>query len=130
MPSWSNGQWGNTFFDPNSQYGGTWAPGDYASTGAAQHYFGQFPEASWTRYAGELGLDPFSNQGQFARGLFPQVMEGFMAANATNPNLRIQDYVRGIDINALFSGQTARQRGENPGQYAPRARTISRGYGG
>ena len=53
-----------------------------------------------------------------------------MAANATNPNLKIQDYIRGLDIPSLFTSQTARQRGENPGMFAPRARTISRGYGG
>lgn len=129
MAGFGSGQWQNPFYDPSSAYGGTvWGPGQFAQTGLGNYYFGEQPEAAWTRYAGELGLDPFSAQGQFARSLYPQVYEGFLAASGTNPNLTIQNYVRGIDIQGLFNNQTARQRGENPGSFAPRASTIARAY--
>lgn len=121
--------WGNPFFDPNSAYGGTtWGPGEFADTGVGGIYFDQNPEAAWTRYTAARGVDPLTQQGQFNRALFPQVLEGYKAALATNPMLRINDYIQGIDPQALFNMQSADQRGESPGKYAPRTRTISRGY--
>lgn len=120
--------WGNPFFDPNSQYGGSWAPGEWAGTGAGAIQQDQQPEAAWTRYAARRGVDPLSNEGQFYRALFPQVYEGYKAAALTNPMLRIEQYVEGLDPRALFNQQTAAQRGEQPGRMAPRARTISRGF--
>lgn len=129
MPSWGSGpNTGNQFFNPQSQYGGTWAPGAWASTGVGSIYFDQNPEAAWTRYTAQRGVDAMSNQGQFARSLFPQVYEGYEAALATNPNLRVEDYIQGIDPFAMFDQQTAAQRGEQPARFAPRTRTIARGY--
>lgn len=125
---WSGQGTGNQFFDPSSNYGGQWGPGDWASTGVAGIYFDQNPEAAWTRYTAQRGVDALSNQGQFARSLFPQVYEGYMAASATNPNLRITDYIQSIDPTAMFNQQTAGQRGENPSKFAPRTRTIARGF--
>lgn len=131
MAGWGSGSWGGpSFFDPNSTYGGAWAPDEYAGTQAADTYFAQNPEAAWTRLMGKMGLDPSSGQYQFARGLWPQVLEGFKAANVTNPNLRVQDYIQSLNLEQMYNNQTNQQRGENPSKVAPLARTISRGYGG
>lgn len=129
MPGWNQGNWGsNQFFDPNAQYGGTWTPGRFAQTGVATQYLEDNPEAAWTRRI--AGADPLSAKGANLRGLWQQVYEGYKAANLTNPNLRIQQYIDTLDPEALYAAQTQTQRGENPGRFAPRARTISRGYGG
>ncbi len=127
--SWSNNAgWGNQFYNPNTNYGGRWNPGDFASTPVGGVYFDQNPEAAWTRYTASRGVDALTNQGQFARSLFPQVYEGFQAAQATNPELRITDYIQGIDPFAMFDQQTASARGEQPAKFAPRTRTIARGF--
>lgn len=127
---WNQGGWQNPFFNPNSDYGGTFAPGQFAQTGVADFAIGKNPELAYTRRLGELGIDPLSAKGQNLRGQWGQLLEGYNAATLTNPNLKIQEYLAGIDLNALYNAQTAQQRGENPGRFAPRARTISRGYGG
>lgn len=118
----------NPLFNPTSQYGGNFAPGAFAQTGAGDYYQSQNPETVWTRRL--AGEDPFSARGQNLRGLWSQINEGYNAAVLTNPNLKIQDYVGGLNPDTLYNAQTAAQRGENPGRFAPRARTISRAYGG
>lgn len=130
MAGWNQNNWGTSFYDPTSQYGGDWAPGAHAATGAGDIYAGQNPETAWTRVLGEMGLDISSNKYQFGRGLWPQISEGYKAALATNPNLKIQDYVQGINLDNIWNNQTQQQRGEQPSRVAPLARTISRGYGG
>lgn len=128
---WSREGWQNPLYDPQSGYGGTaYGPGQWTTTGAGDYYLGQNPETAWTRRINETGLDPFSAKGQNLRGLWGQVYEGYKAAAATNPGLRIQDYVAGLDPNMLYNTQTQTQRGESPGRFAGRARTISRAYGG
>lgn len=128
MPRWNNGWNGSPFFNPNSQYGGSWAPGQFADTGVGDVYLGQNPEVAWTRRI--AGYDPSTAQGQNLRGQWAQIYEGFKAANLTNPNLTISQYIDGLDPEMIYAAQTAQQRGENPGRLAPRARTISRAYGG
>lgn len=131
MAGWGSGTgWGAQIFDPNSSYGGAWAPDEFAGTPAADVYFAQNPEAAWTRVMGKMGLDPSSGKYQFGRSLWPQILEGYKAANATNPNLRVQDYLQTLNLEGMYNNQTNAQRNENPSRVAPLARTISRGYGG
>lgn len=130
MPGWNHGNWNQPFYDPTSQYGGTWQPGEFAQTGVGDYYLGQNPEVAWTRHLSGAGINPQTAQGTNLRGLWGQVYDGFKAALATNPNLKIQEYVAGIDPQQLYNQQTAQQRGETPGRFAGRARTISRAYGG
>lgn len=128
---WSNNSgWSNQFYNPYSDYGGgtQWQPGDFANSAVGGLYFDENPEAAWTRYTASRGFDAMTNQGQFARSLFPQVYEGYQAALATNPNLRITDYVQSIDPFSLFDQQSASARGEQPSRFAPRTRTIARGF--
>jgi len=124
-PFTTNGQ----FFDAGSHYGNVSTTGDFSNTPVGEKYLEQNPEAAWARYAASKGVNPLTNKGRFARSIFPQVRTGFEAALATNPQLRQSNYFNTIDINRMFNNQDAATRGENPGGFAPRARTISRGYG-
>jgi hypothetical protein len=135
MPGWGNRQFGGSFYDPTNPYGGQNNPPgfgmDWATTPAATGpggYFENNPQAAWTRRIGNE--DPFSARGQNLRGLWSQVQQGFEAARASNPLLNITDYIGDLNVDQLYNAQTAQQRGENPGRVAPRARIISRGYGG
>lgn len=128
MPGWNNGWGGSPFFNPNSSYGGSYAPGEFAQTGVGSVYEAQNPEVVWTRRL--AGYDPNSGKGQNLRGMWSQVLEGFKAANLTNPNLTVSGYIEGLDPESIYNAQTARQRGENPANFAGRRRIISRAYGG
>lgn len=132
MAGWtgnSNG-WGTSLFDPASVYGSTqYQPGEWADTGAGSMYLNDNPEVAWTRALAELGIDPSTAQGKFSRGQWTQVLEGYKAANLTNPNLRIEDYVKTLNPNAMYQNQTAAERGETPQANTIRARTIGRAYG-
>ena len=127
---WNHGDWSQPFYNPQSTYGGNQQPGAWASSGVGNQYFGENPETAWTRALGGAGVDPLTAKGQNLRGMWGQIYEGYKAAAATNPNLKIQEYVAGIDPNMLYNAQTQVQRGESPGRFAGRARTISRAYGG
>lgn len=128
--AWNYGNWGTSWFENNNLYGGS----TDQTTSPIVSGFGGFLEdpsnydASWLRYATELGYDPNTSRGRWMRSQLPQASEGYRAALSVNPQLRFNEYIRGIDVNGMFNSMTAQQRGENPGQYAPRARTISRGY--
>jgi hypothetical protein len=136
MAGFNHGQYtGATFYDPTSPYGGQNNPPQFGMGWAQSQaavgpggYFEQNPQAAWTRRTG--GVDPFSAKGQNLQGLWGQVQRGFDAARASNPLLTIVDYVGGLDPTQLYNAQTQQQRGETPGRFAPRARTISRAYGG
>ena len=130
--AWNYANWGGDgYYNPNSNYGSTnYQAGEFITTP-----FGSFMaedpsnwDASWQRYASELGYSPTDTKGKWMRSQFPMVEEGYRAAQLTNPMLRFNEYIRGLDMPGQFQSMTATQRGENPGQYAPRARTISRGY--
>lgn len=130
MPGWNQSGWGTSFYDPASAYGGTkYQPGEFGQSGAGQEYYDQNPEVAWTEILGQLGFDPSTAKGQFGRGLWPQVMEGYKAALLNNPSLKIQEYVKTIDPNRMYQNQSARDRGENQQAFSTRARTIGRAYG-
>jgi hypothetical protein len=123
-PIASNG----SFFDPNSQYGYSGRPGDVANSPIGDIFLEDNPDAAWMRYLAGQGIDPQSAEGQWARTQLGNVKTGWNAALATNPQLRQADYLKSLNIHGMFSNMSAGQRGENPGMFAPRARTISRGY--
>lgn len=124
-PITSNGQ----FFDPNSQYGYNGGAGSVATSPIGDIFLEDNPDAAWMRHLASLGIDPMSAEGQWARTQLGNVKTGWNAALATNPQLRQRDYLKSLDIRGMFANQSASDRGENPGMFAPRARTISRGYG-
>lgn len=130
--AWNHGNWGGDgYYNPNSTYGSTtWQPGQFMQTDLGQFMANDSSmyDATWQRYASELGYSPLSTPGKWMRSQFPMVEEGYRAATLTNPLLGFDQYIRGLDVNSMYRSQTAQQRGENPGQFAPRARTISRGY--
>jgi hypothetical protein len=124
-PIQSNGGW----FDPNSQYGSSYQPGEWATTPVADIFLEENPDAAWMRYTTGLGIDPNTAEGQWARSQLSNAKTGWTAALATNPQLRQRDYFNSLNIRNMFRNLSARERGENPGLIAPAARTISRGYG-
>lgn len=130
--NWNYGNWGSTngWYNPNSLYGANQSYISAPIISGAGGYLEQPSnyDASWTRYAAEMGWDSSTALGKYARNQFPQIEEGYRASLATNPFLRFNEYIRGLDVPGRFMMQTAQQRGENPGLYSPRARTISRGY--
>lgn len=117
------------FFDPNSQYGYSGGAGDIATSPIGNIFLEDNPDAAWMRHLASLGIDPQSAEGQWARGQLGNVKTGWNAALATNPQLRQSDYLKTLNIRDMFANMSATERGENPGLFAPRARTISRGYG-
>ncbi len=122
--------WGTSFYDPASAYGSTkYQPGEFGQTPTGEQYYDQNPEVAWTEAIAKLGIQPNTAKGQFARSLWPQVMEGYKAALLNNPNLRIQQYVQTLDPNAMYQDQTTQERGESPQGFSTRARTIGRAYG-
>ncbi len=130
MPGWNQSGWGTSFYDPTSAYGSTkYQPGEFAQTQAGEQFQGENPESAWTRTIAQLGIDPSTAKGKFARSLWPQVQEGYNAALLTNFELKLQDYINTLDPNAMYQNQTAAERGENPQANTIRARTLGRAYG-
>lgn len=117
-------------FDPGSDYGGTFGQNTFPDTPVGEDYLQNNPAAAWQRYTAQKGIDPLSNRGGVARTLLGRVNDAYEAALATNPLLRRQDFLRGIDPNQIMDLMTPAERGERPGLFSGRARTISRGYGG
>lgn len=129
---WNYSNWGgNSWYNPNSSYGSSqYKPGEFQNTLIGNEML-ESPDgwdASWTRYLSELGLAPNTNAGRWAATQFGQAKTGYEAALATNPLLKFNEYIRGLDVPGMYNQLTAQQRGENPGMFAPRARTISRGF--
>jgi hypothetical protein len=78
-------------FDPNSWYGGTYAPGAFDTAPAAKNYYNQNPDAFWAKNTLPFasGLDAFS---KFVQGRQNVWQQGWAAAQGTNPNLTVQQY--------------------------------------
>jgi hypothetical protein len=118
-------------FDPNSTYGGTtYNPGDWINTDIGNKQFQDDPSGAWQYWIAQNGIDPMSQRGQTARSLLSRVNDAYDAATLDNPMLQRRDFLRGVDPNALLANMSASERGETPGRFQGRARTISRGYGG
>lgn len=107
------------WFNPTSQYGGTYQPGtgkgSFATSPAGTQYFNQNPRAWYDRATLPFasGNDPFS---QFVRSRAQMFEQGYDAAQGTNPFLTVpqyggqqslsQQYLRG-----LFNRQAPQLRG-------------------
>jgi hypothetical protein len=123
----------SSYFDPNSQYGGNYAPGDWAQTGVGGGFGGYLEspanwDATFTRHLGTLGIPENSAEADFARRNYGKYVTGYKSALATRPDLKIQDYFANhTDIRRDFLSATPSQRGETPGLFSGRARTIARG---
>jgi hypothetical protein len=128
----------NLYYDPNSSYGGQYAPGEWATTpigGGNWNSYLETPanrDAAFLRYLGEIGGptqewgNPNAPKGAWARQQFGNTVTGYEAALATNPLLKYQDYLGGIDMDSIYNALTPQQQGKNPGMFAGRMRTIGR----
>lgn len=125
MPGIVNGR----YFDPQSSYGGTYAPGEFATAPIGVTYLDQQPQASFTRFMEGLGYGGEDALARFARSQYGRTQSGYQAALGTNPFLRYQEYLGGLGpdfFRRQFQSLTPGQRGENYGMFAPRARWIMR----
>ena len=128
------------YFDPSSQYGGSLAPGEWAKSPIGGGNWNSYLEdpanrdATFMRYLGGISSpsSPWGNpngpQGAWARQQFGNTVTGYEAALATNPLLKYQDYLGGIDMQGMYDALTPQQQGKNPGQFAGRMRTIGRAF--
>lgn len=128
------------FYDPQSAYGGQYAPGQWAKTPIGGGNWNSYLEdpsnrdATFTRYLAQVSGpgapwgDPNNPQGAWARQMFGNTVTGYEAALATNPLLKYQDYLGGLDLQSMYDALTPQQQGKNPGMFAGRMRTIGRAF--
>jgi len=119
------------YYQPYNTYGSQqygYGLGDFAQTPLGGQYLEDNHDAAFTRYLANMGYNPTTNQGDFARQQFGKVDDAFKAAQATNPFLKFTDYLNGVNgqIQNQWNSMTYQQRGENPGMFGIRARTIPR----
>jgi hypothetical protein len=120
------------FYNPYNTYGGQqygYGLGQFAQTPLGGQYLEDNQDAAFTRFLANMGYDPSTNLGDYARQQFGKIGDAFKAAQATNPFLKFTDYLDqngDQTIRNQFQSLTYQQRGENPGQFGIRARTIPR----
>lgn len=89
----------------------------------AMAFFGQNPLAAFfNRFGGAGG---FGNRAEFIRGRFNPLYSQYQSQLPQNPNQTFLDFIQPFNLDQEFNSLAPRQRGENPGLYAPR--TIFRG---
>jgi hypothetical protein len=124
------------YFDPKSQYGGQYAPGEWARTPIGGGNWNSYLEdpsnrdAAFLRHLATLPggnwADPNSPQGAWAKAQLGNTITGYESALATNPLLKYQEYLGGVDMQGMYNQLTPQQQGKNPGMFAGRMRTIGR----
>ena len=119
------------YYNPNHDYGAGEAGyglGEFANTTLGRNYLESNPEAAFTRYLADNGYRDFTGLGEFARNQYGRVRAGYEAALATNPDLFFTDYLRehGAGLRNQYLRLTPEQRGEQPNQFAQRARYMAR----
>lgn len=120
------------YFDPRNTYGaqqyGFTPQRPFTSSPVGQRIIDADREAAYTRFLRERGIGQFGSRANFARQQYPQVEEGFRAAQLTNPFLPFYgapgSYLGGIDLDAIYRALVPSQRGES--NFPSRARTIPR----
>jgi hypothetical protein len=102
-------------FDPNSLYGGTQDQSSTPIVSGPNGFLANNEDAAYYRFIAPFaqGQDSFSN---YVRSQMSNVLRNFRAAQATNPNLQLPDFLQGFDQNTfmnqyLNSGMPS-QRGE------------------
>ncbi len=133
MPTYNPQAAYKLFYDPNSQYGGIYQPGEWAQTPIGGGNWNSYLEdpsnrdATYMRYLSGIGLgDPNSAEGAWSRAQLGNTVTGYEASLATNPLLKYQDYLQGLDLHGMYAGLTPQQQGKNPAMQAGRMRTIGR----
>ena len=117
------------YFQPNSGYGAdrAWRQTDFVK----QYLDPQIPEGVFNAFLGERGLGGTDAQSTWAQGLYGKTLAGYKSALRARPDLTYRDYLgKQYTTDSLqnqWLGQTARQRGENPGMSVGTPRLISWG---
>ena len=120
------------YYNPYSTYGGDaygyTTPGAFSSSPLGNQYLEDNHDAAFTRALANWGYAPNTNQGEWGRNQFGRIDDAYKAALGTNPFLTFQNYLSGVNGNLQnqWAGMTYQQRGENPGQFGIRSRTIPR----
>ncbi len=113
----------NPYLDLGASYGGQWGNA-FPTAPIARDYIQNQNGVAYSRQIAPFGggLDPY---GRFVQGQEGRVEDAYLGAVAQNPNLRRDEFMRPFDGNyfaKLWQSLGARGRGENPGNYAARAR--------
>lgn len=114
--------YGNSYYDPNSLYGGNQDYSTAPIVGGPGGYLGENPQAAYLRFIAPFasGNDAFSN---YVRQQYSRAYGGFQAAAATNPDLGFgrgsNDYLKGLGPD-FFRDQFSRYTGEQRGISTPR----------
>lgn len=117
------------YYNPNSSYGGSQA---WRQTPFIKSYLDpQIPEGVYNTFLSERGYGGNDSMSQWAQGLYGHTLTGYKSAMRANPNLSYRDYLgKQFTTDSLMNqwlGQTARQRGENPGQSVGSTNVIAWG---
>ena len=122
------GNW--SFYDPTSSYGGSYAPGSFATSPAGTNYFNDNRQAWWTQQTAPYASDN-SAFARFVQSRYQPWSQGYDAALGTNPYLNVPQYGAQTPLNeqyfrGLFSNLSPTQRGESSSMYGGgRIRWIS-----
>ena len=91
----------------------------------------QIPEGVFASQLGGMGLGGTDAMSTWAQGQYGKTLTGYKAAMRANPAMSYLDYLKtSFSKNSLQSqylGQTARSRGERPGDFAGRTRIVGWG---
>jgi len=119
MPAWT----GNTFWNPNSWYGGTnpstGNPQDWYNTPLVRDDLSQeLPYGEYERFLTDSGFAGFDRMGEWGRQNYNRTKSGYDAAQLSNPNLSYRDYLQTLpNFNDLYASLSGAARGDNtPGQ--------------
>jgi hypothetical protein len=117
----------NPYFDINANYGA--AQNMYDSPYVEQFMSPEAPGGEWERLLTDQGLGGSSKKDTWARNQYGRSQQGFEAAQLNSgPGLSYRTYLQQFYGPRFFDANWAKlaptQRGENYGNFAPRARWI------
>lgn len=114
---------GHPFFDPNSQYPGAMNSDLLTRNQTAMDvYADQNPAAYFYWNLGQQGLTGMDANSQAAQDMYRDAMAGYEAARINNFELKLPEYLRGINFKDLLAQMTYEQRGIQPQQFGGRNR--------
>jgi hypothetical protein len=92
-------------------------------------YYETNPQTLWNKFIqqqGGVGVGDTSPYGQFLKSQYTNADQGFKLALPENPNLTLQQYLGGLNVDwrQQFQGQNPNQRGENWNKFGGGVRWV------
>lgn len=100
--------------------------------GGPNGYLENEPRAIYERHRSNQGItntgaaDYSTNYDQWSQGEFSAVYDAYQSAYADDPFLEFQDFMKGVDLQAMFNGLSQQERGINDANAAQRVAWIPR----